>query len=217
MGRLARSPLTGVVAGIVVGGVIVGALAVRDFSPTRTPGGHPAPSPDAFLAAWERKLTGTWVVVSAFSRTTEDGRTLNGEIVEVQRPPDRLRRGLGSVEGRIAGRRIGCAATVAGSSECREGGIAPPYDEEVAAELALLRGYVLGPTRLYTVIADRSGCFHLRLVQRMLAPPYGEAARFCFDAATGALRSSEVSRGGALDVTRAVEVRADVTDADLTP
>jgi hypothetical protein len=216
MARLARRPLAGVVAGVVVGGAIVAVLAVRDFSPTRVvENGHGPADPEGFLAAWERKLTGTWVVRATFTRTLDDRRTLTGDIVEVQRPPDRLRKGLGSTEGRVGGRRLGCAPTEGGATECRDGGVAPPYDDEVATEMALLRGYVTGAARLYDVMRENTTCFRLRLARRILAPPYGDAARFCFDARTGALRSVEVRRDRAVDETRAVEIRADVSPADF--
>ena len=217
----ARRPLVGAVAGAVVGAVVVGVLAVNDFAfdeeltPATTSESQEAA--DAFLAAWERKLRGTWVARSEFTRTTATRQTLSGEVHEAQRPPDRVRRGLGSVDARIDGRRLACAPTETGEVQCRDGGPAPPYEDEVASELGLLRGYVMGRARLYAVSAESSTCFRLRLVQRMLAPPYGAVARFCFQAATGAPLRAEIRRNGTLDVTRALEVGADPTPADLAP
>ena len=218
---VARRPLVGAVTGVVVGAVIVGALAVNDV-PSGEPSTPPTPpesqeAAELFVAAWERKLRGTWVARSEFTRTTATRQTLSGEVHEAQRPPDRMRRGLGSVDARIGGRRIACAPTEAGEVQCRDGGAAPAYDDEVAAELELLRGYVYGRGRLYAVLAESASCFRLRLVQRILAPPYGDAARFCFQQATGAPLSAEIRRGGTLDVTRAVDIRADPTPTDFAP
>lgn len=221
MARLARRPLAGVVAGVLVGSVVVAALAVRDFSPTRIeePHGvvHSGAAAEAFLAAWEHMLNGTWVVRAVFTRHVPGRQPLVGEIHEAQRPPDRLRRGLGTIEARVNGRRTACAQPADGPVQCRDGGPAPPYEEDVAAELALLRGYVTGAGRLYDVGAENRGCFRLTLRARILAPPYGDTARLCFDAATGALRSVDVERGQARDETRAIEIRPDPTEADLTP
>lgn len=217
----ARRPLVGAIAGTLVGAAAVVVLAVNDVasddpSPTTTRS-ESREAAEELLAAWERKLRGTWVARSEFTRTTATRQTLSGEVHEAQRPPDRVRRGLGSVDARIGGRRVACAPTERGEVQCRDGGAAPPYDEEVAADLEILRGYVTGPRRLYAVAAEGVTCYRLRLVRRMLAPPYGDVARFCFQAATGGPLSAEIRRDGTLDVTRAVEVRADPTPEDLAP
>ena len=214
--RLARRPLAGIVAGVLVGAAGVAAMVVTDETTEDDQPAESGAAARAFVAAWDRRLRGTWVVTATFTRTFNDRRTLTGEIREAQRPPDRLRRGLGSTEGRVGDRRLACTAVEGAATQCREAGAALPYDEEVRRELGLLSGYVRGRDRLYAVTED-GGCFRLRLLRRLLAPPYGDAARFCFDGATGALRSVEVRRDRALDETRAIEIRATVTDADLSP
>src|SRR5205823_50148 len=83
------------------------------------------------------------------------------------------------------GRRLPCTTGPRGALQCRDGGPAPPYGQEVDRELALLRGYLSGPDPLYRVRVEGGGCYRLELLVSMPAPPYGRRARFCFDAATG--------------------------------
>jgi hypothetical protein len=48
--------------------------------------------------------------------------------------------------------------------------------------------------------------------------PFGIAASFCFDAATGATSSSKVvHEGGIAEVVVVTSIRTDVDDADLEP
>jgi hypothetical protein len=153
-------------------------------------------------------------VVLRFERRTTAGRSLVSEVRIAQRPPDRLATGLGSIDARRDGRRLACATGADGKLRCRDGGPAPPYGQEVDAEVALLRGYFSGPNPLYRVRAG-GGCYALDLLVSMPAPPYGRRARFCFDPATGAPVVSVVVRAEATDRQQAVEVRAVVGDADL--
>ena len=98
--------------------------------------------------------------------------------------------------------------------QCRNGA-AVSYDEEVATELKRLQAYVAGPVPIYAVTRDDASCFRLDRQIEYLAPPYGDHARFCFDPKTGAIVKTEVVRPEATDVTTAVNVTGDVTDADL--
>jgi hypothetical protein len=66
------------------------------------------------------------------------------------------------------------------------------------------------------VVAD-GDCFELSQVRPLPAPPYGTAARFCFDDETGAITYIRVERDEATDVTEATSVRAEVRDSDLRP
>lgn len=194
-------------AAVVVG--IALALVVA-----RTGGPAPPPAPDAFVDAWRRSLTGTYVAHQVVERRLLSGRRFSSEVTLVQRPPDRMRNSSSGIEGRVGGRRFGCVP----DAGCRYGGAAPPYETFVDEELGLLRAMVDGETPLYVVArvdGDDSGCFLLRLQARILAPPYGEDATFCFDAATGAMWSSVVHRAEATDTTTTVELRGDVRPSDL--
>ena len=207
-------------------GALVGVVGCVGLAATGWPKGdeeprRPSPRPSAaaatqFLAAWERSRSGTWAVDARFARATAAGRTLTIDIHMAQRPPDRLITGLGTVNARRGGQRLACAPDADGAVHCRPGGPAPPYADEVADELRILDTYVNGPSAFYAVARD-GDCFELRLRLRVLSPPYGERARFCFDRATGAPTRSEIDKVQARDRTVAVSVRQDVSDDDLDP
>jgi hypothetical protein len=174
------------------------------------------PAPVAFVDAWERSRLATYVVESTYTRELADGRGFSAATSVAQRPPDdRLVLGLGAVEGRLDGRVIRCASDGAGESRCFTGPPAPPYREEVDAELERLRGYVDGDRPLYRVAQRSSGCFVLVLNLDLPSPPYGRRATFCFDGDTGAPVRTVIEREEAVDTTVADRVRAEVTDADL--
>lgn len=198
------------VGAVVVAAVAVGvALAVLVARLDRP---DPPPAPEAFLAAWRRSLTGTYVAQQVVERRLVSGRTFSSEVTIAQRPPDRIRSDSGGTAGRVDGRRFGCVP----DGGCRFGGDAAPYANDVGEELDLLRTMVDSATPLYRVErGDDDGCFVLVLQARILAPPYGEDATFCFDAATGALRRSVVHRAEATDTTTTVDLRADVRPSDL--
>lgn len=175
---------------------------------------------EAFVAAYERSRTGTYVVSSTFRRTFPSGTSFTSETTVAQRPPDRVERSLGSVTARVDGRVVLCSTTATGRYRCRQGRSERSYRSIVEREVEALRGYVEGDVPLYSVTADDEGeraCFDLEQVRPLPAPPYGTTARFCFDDGTGALVMLRVERDEAVDLTEATEVRATVRDRDLTP
>ena len=204
------------IAWAAVGVVVVAAvpLLLRDSTPAPNSAARRADAA-AFLAAWAASRAGTWKVDATFERTPASGTgKLSSPLEMVQRPPDRLVRQFGSVTGLIDGKEVGCAAGPTDKVQCRNGA-AVTYDEEVATELKRLQAYVAGPVPIYAVTRDGASCFRLDRQIEYLAPPYGDHARFCFDPKTGAIVKSEVVRPEATDVTTAVNVSGDVTDADL--
>jgi hypothetical protein len=221
MARSATGPrpivavLTGAVAGIA--GVV--GLAAADWPPSTEPAQPSAETAAAarrFVAEWRRSRLGTWALDGTFERVTSSGRRLRAEVHMAQRPPDRLVTGLSTVHSRQGDRRLACAPGPDGNVLCRDGGEVRPYAAEVADDIDILRGYVLGPTAFYGVAQD-GPCFQLRLRRPVLSPPYGFRARFCFDPATGAPVHAEVHRREGRDVTVALQVRGAPTDADLDP
>jgi hypothetical protein len=213
--RRVRPGLRAAVAGFLVGACGVAALATEG-------GGDRArrPPPDAtgaFLAAWRRSLVATYSVAWQFERRRPDGSVVVTAVLRrAQRPPDVLVRGPDGVRGRLGGRRVGCLAGPEGEPVCRDGGPAPPYAADVAAELRLLRSLVVGPGAAYRARPGRErGCFVLVLRARLVAPPYGEDATFCFDAGTGAVVRSVVHRAEVTDTHVAVSLRDRVEAADL--
>ena len=199
-----------------MGLVAASAVALTSTGSRRSPRPSP-PAAGAYLAAWRRSQLGTWRVVLRWERRAGGGR-LDDEIRIAQRPPDRLVTGALAVDARRDGRRLACAAGDGGRLRCRDAGAAPPYDQQVAQQEAVLRQQVVGPQALYSVVGTGTGCFELRLrFVRFPAPPYGRLARFCFDGATGAPTLLDIDRIEGSDRQVAVQVSGSVSDEDLTP
>lgn len=171
---------------------------------------------DGFLAAYERSWLVEAVVVSETRRTMADGRELAYEQRLVQRPPeDRLVIGAGTASGRVGGRTVRCTSTGGPSPQCVTGDEAQDYRANLDGQLASLAELVEPDVGMYEVSTTGDGCFLLELRLRVLTPPYGIEATFCFDEATGVLAEATVVRPEATDRTTALEVRTTVTDADL--
>jgi hypothetical protein len=133
-------------------------------------------------------------------------------------PDDRLLVGAGAASGRLDGRIVRCATNPAGGSQCLQGDDAEPWADEIDREVANLRSLIAGPARAYDVAeGPDEGCFTLLLVLAVPAPPYGERAVFCYDAATGAPSRLEVHKVEAVDVIEAVEIRTRIRPEDLRP
>jgi hypothetical protein len=169
-----------------------------------------------YIADWRRSQLGTWKVVLRWTRTVGTNQ-LQAEIRTAQRPPDRLSVALGSVDARRNNRLLACAEGSDGHLRCRDAGPAPPYDRQVAANEAVLRGQLLGPNRLYDVTATSTHCYNFRLRLTYPVPPFGRQARFCFDEETGAPTLRDIDRVEGRDVQQATSVSGQVTDADLAP
>jgi hypothetical protein len=180
---------------------------------------------DDFLEDFETSLTATFVVRSSFERRRGEDLLAGADLTLVQRPPDRLTWREGSVSGRLDGRAVSCNGT-GEDAECLVGSEPVDVDAEVEEQVATLRGYVTGPELLYGVSAreptevTRTGgendhCYGLELLRQLPLAPYGTLARFCFDPDTGAPTLLRVERPEAVDVTTAVELGDQVTDAEL--
>lgn len=202
------------VAGLVIGTMALGACTThhRSTAPSST---EQRQAVTAFLAAWKRSLQGTWAIDAVFERRIGTKR-ITFDVREARRPPDHLRTAGGTVEGSVNGRVVACTTGADGALTCRDGGAAPLYDDDVAKQMATLSGYFAGSEPLYRADDRGGGCFELVLRHTILAPPYGESARFCFDARTGAPKQVEVHKRGSVDVTTTTAVR-EPTTADLTP
>lgn len=214
-----RTPILAGLAGIIVGSAVAvalvagGALRVpvqRDWSDA---------SAD-FLTAWERSRTGTFVVESEFRRTLADGRTLFSSSQLVQRPPDRILRQFGGIDGQIGGHPVICSTDQSDNFTCMTGSMGvPPFDEALRAQVDTFRSYFTTPDPpLYRVIhAPEDGCYEL--IQQIVYPDptYGKYARFCFDPATGAMTTLERHlEGGVVEILEAFAVRTEVTGNDFS-
>ncbi len=175
-------------------------------------------SAERFVAAYERSLRTTYALEGTFTRrsVTTDGK-ISSEIREAQRPPKRRRDQFGGVSGRDGRRVFLCDAERAGATGDRCAyAVYDSYEDNVVSQVGVLRLYFKGDDPLYTVVKDGE-CFELRRTRYDPRPPYGEAARLCFDAVTGALARVRVENTGVIDETIATEIRTVVTDAELEP
>jgi hypothetical protein len=217
---------------MVIGWALVGCYAAALVIATVTtedaalrPGARPDDGTVAeeFVEAWERARLATFVRTGTFERRSDvTGSSISSEDVLAQRPPQRLHRQLGGIDGRDDRRALTCPSPPEGSppEACTlSEPSGPSYDEDVAREVAALHALVAGDAPVYAIgRGGDPGCFEL--VQRRIEPraPFGREARFCFDAATGAPANSRVEyEGGIVEVVVVTDLRSDVTDADLRP
>ncbi len=218
--------------GVTAGWLLVGcyaaaliAVTIGTHDATLRPGERPDGGAAAadFITAWERSRTATFVRTGTFERrSTVTGSVISSEDVLVQRPPQRLHRQLGGVEGRDDRRPLVCPSTPSGGAPggCTLGAATgASYEEDVATEVAGLHTLLDGDSPVYAVAAGVDPeCFDL--LQRRAEPraPFGREAQFCFDEATGAPANSRVSYvGGIVEIVVVTGIRAEVTDADLVP
>lgn len=201
----------------MVVGLLAAVAVARATGPEHEAPPPPPPAEDAsieFLNAWARSRTTTYAAEGVFTRTLDGEPALEADVRTAQRPPDRLEVLPGSASGRSQGRRLACAAVEGGELSCRLGRDVGPYEEAVAREVLSLRQEVVGEDRRYDVTAD-GDCFVLTLVRSGTGAPYGTRAEFCFDPASGALTSSRVERGRAVDTVEMGPIRTEVTDEEL--
>ncbi|MBA2282425.1 MAG: hypothetical protein H0W25_14535 [Acidimicrobiia bacterium] len=172
---------------------------------------------DAFVAAYERSRTASFVIGQTFSRSAGDRGELAYGVRVAQRPPDdRLTVGGGTAAGKVDGLVVRCVTEPSGTSECFDGGAAAADAPVVAAEVEDLRRLVTGDPAPYLVAVDADGCFELTLQVRFPSAPYGLEAMFCFDDASGAPTRVRVDHGeDIVDDTVTDRIRTDVTDADF--
>jgi hypothetical protein len=207
---------------VVTVSVVLCALAVALVVIVVQRDGRPAGDEAAaeLVAAWERSRAAEFVARGTWQRRSEvTGTELTSEAYLAQRPPQRVQRELGGVQGRVEDRLLLCPTEPAGDAvRCALG--APTgvsYDDAVAAEAAAFAATVLGDDALYAVRHD-DGCFELDQQRADPLAPYGEHAVFCFDDATGAPVRREVRfSGGVVETVVYDDVSGEVTDADLRP
>jgi hypothetical protein len=218
--------------GLIVGWVVVGCYAAALVVATVTtdhaairPGDRPDDGAAAasLIDAWERGRNATFLRTGTYERRSDvTGSVISSEDVLAQRPPRRLHRQLGGIDGRDDRRMLTCPSTPSGDrpADCtlgEPGGRS--YAEDVDREVAALQTLFGGPTPVYAVGAGAEpGCYELVLLRVEPRAPFGREAQFCFDAATGAPTNSRVAyEGGIVEVIAVTELRGEVTDAELEP
>ncbi len=181
-------------------------------------GGGSTSVAEAFLAAWRAHLMASWSVDEVDERTTTSGATLRFDVHEAQSPPDSVLVGNGTVAARRGAVQLACGPGAPGQQyACRSVPDTMTWEEDVDRQVATLRAEVEGPTAYYTVRQAGAGCWSLVLARPSRAVPVvlGRASTFCLDLATGALRSSEVERVGAVDRVMVVAAHAPASATDL--
>lgn len=213
-----RTPILASLAGIAVGSMI--AVGLVAGGALRVPVQRDLTDASAeLLTAWERSRTGTYVVDSEFRRTLADGRTLFSSSQLVQRPPDRILRQFGGIDGQIGGHPVICSTDQHDVFTCRTGTTAvPPADEALRKELDTFRSYftTTDPPLYRAIRAPEDGCFELFQQIVYPDPTYGRYAKFCFDGPTGAMRLLERHlEGGVVERLEAFAIRTEVTGNDF--
>jgi hypothetical protein len=178
---------------------------------------------EQLVEAWERSRTATFVRQATFERRSDvTGSAIASEDVLAQRPPRRIHRQLGGVDGRDDRRTVLCPAPPPDTQPApctfgEPGG--PTYAESVAREVDALRSMVTGPRALYAVASGATeGCFDLAQLRPDPRALFGIDAQLCFDVATGAPADSRVRyAGGIVEVITVIDIRADVAEDDLLP
>lgn len=202
----------------LIGAVTVAALGHRDLDRSA----DPQAAAVELITAWERSRTATFVATGTFERRSSvTGAVLTSEDVVAQRPPERLHRQLGGVDGRVDDRLLVCpgAPPESDPAPCQLGEPGgPTYAESVDDELAGLRSLLLGDEPLYSVDVVDEGCFSLTQERVDPRAPFGVAARLCFDPATGAPSARRITfEGGITETLVVTDIRSEVADADLRP
>lgn len=216
--------LAGVVLGALIGWGLVALVDRNDtadagrFALSRDSGvtDDPADAATAFLEAWSRYRHATYTATMEFERRAGTNQTLRATSTYTQQPPRRIVRQSDSLLLTAGAASVTCN-TISGTTTCAPGP-ATDYDAEVDKELDIWRTAVLAQIPYYRVSTPDTGCFQLDLVVAIPDPPYGTVARFCFDAATGALLRRQIVRDGATDTEEATSVSATIpADAFVVP
>ena len=218
----------GLIAGWVIVGLFAAAIVVALVT---TPDGGVQPgdregddeAASDFIDAWERSWGATFLRTGTFERRSEvTDAAITSEDLLAQRPPQRLHRQLGGVDGRDDRRIIVCPAQPGDDGDPADCVFGEPagatYDEDVADEVAALRTLVEGATPVYAVERAGDGCFALEQLRNEPRAPFGIEASFCFDDETGAPTDSQVRyAGGIVEVIAVTSITGTVDDADLQP
>jgi hypothetical protein len=207
-----------------------GEAAAAALAPPHPAPPHPAPPQPAppapasralaeeFLAAWRAHLMASWSVDEVTERTTTAGATVRFDVHEAQAPPDSVLIGNGTVAARRGAVQLACGPGGTGRGlTCRSAPAPLSWQRDADRRVAALRAEMEGPGAVYRVQQGAPGCWVLVLSSATHVVPValGRAATFCLDPATGALRSSEVHRVGAVDRVVVVSTHAPATAADL--
>lgn len=211
-----RREVNGGLAGIVAGCMVVGALLVTGViaPPLRFSEGD---ATEAFMTAWKRSRTGTFVVESEWKRIKSNGDELVSATLLAQEPPKRLRRQLGTLSADIDGKHVECITNPEGIYGCSDGiPLRSSFDDDLKKEMDDLRDHFYSTKPpIYRVRTDGHGCFELVQTRPYPNPTFGRLAQLCFDEDTGALRYSERWFENIREVQRARTIHTKVLPSDF--
>lgn len=170
---------------------------------------------DRFVALLDTGRRASASVTYSFERTLVDGRTLEGEIVAVQRPRFTVVSGMGTLSARSGDRQLHCTETE-GRSGCldraagsaREAGLLDTFDEVTRAG-----HYVVVDDGRRKVVGEEAECFALERVSEVPAPGAPRTAWYCL-ALDGIVLWAEVDRPAGVDTRIATTVRRPARDTD---
>lgn len=228
MNRIAKIGV-GLLFGFVAA-LVIGAIVIDEPSPVVSEGravdnrfpavDHDPEAATELMAAWLRWRTATFIADGTWSRTLDaGGQPLTGPVHIVQDPPRRLVQRLGSTVELFDDAVASCEPADDGTdpvAPCVSGSSGLTYQQRVDSELALVRAYVTGESRIYdTGRGLIDGCYRAELNAAALGSPWGRWAEFCFDPASGALLSSRIRRQSAIDVEFDEVTSTVVADSDF--
>lgn len=208
------NPLLGLIAGSLVGLITVGVMVTVDPL-HRVDNSAGSPAPGAFLNDWRESRLASWAVTQHFDRTLNGKVVLSSTLRQAQDPPNAITVDSGSVNARKGDVLVTCAAVKNRQGSCTQTKASTTWTEDVDTETAILRGYLLGARPLYSVAIVSNHCYALRQTFPIADPPYGERAKFCFDAKTHAPMRVEIIRENGRDVTATIRMTGSPSDSDL--
>jgi hypothetical protein len=216
--RLSTS-VSGGLVGVVTGVVVVALLVATGHLVTTVRFGD-RDAGDDFVRAWSQSRSGTFVVDSSWQRRLDDGSTLDSSERLVQAPGRRIVRQFGGITGELDGRTIDCYSVPGSSFQCGPGQpTGESFDAGVAQEAKDVSDAINSPGGpRYRVRTDDHGCYQLTQTRAYPDPTFGRSAELCFDADTGALRSSERHFDHVVEQITSISIRTQLqpSDFDLT-
>ncbi len=219
-------------AGALVVGGIVALTANRADTPSE-PNRYPDPTvasddaapvdPGPLIDAWERALSATFAL-DGTRRREENGEVTSLERVRRSQRGDRRLDQTGRYSVVVAdGQERSCEPMDATQVGCAPPLAAPSPAQQLAAIRAQLEPTEVGLDPDYLVYDnagdadDDQACWTVIATEPRPLANWGQVTQFCFDADTGALAYRHTSSGNEREIFQASSVRAEVTEADLTP
>ncbi|MCU1346477.1 MAG: hypothetical protein JWL70_2743 [Acidimicrobiia bacterium] len=218
----AVSPRWGAAFGLVIGvglAVAMSAAGIPHRPAVRPPPAAQAsrqPIAEQFLATWARSRAVTYAADTTFVRTINGRVALSQDGFVARRPPDWVQRQGSTWTGVLGRRRFECDDALNGRNRCTSSDAVADYNADVAREVQAFRSWLVDQSS-YEVSyqpAAAGGCFLLRRLVPVLAPPLGDQARYCFDEMDVPLET-EITTAGTVDHQTLINRRRVVTDDDL--